>query len=108
MSCRRTGSISVVVPVFNEADRLGRTVEPLIEFVRARGDGSELLFADDGSTDDTLAVLEKHAGTAPDLVRVLRLPHRGKGAAVQAGLLAARGEVAAFCDVDLATPLSEL
>src|SRR5262249_54730038 len=81
----------------------------LTAFVAAFGGGSELILVDDGSTDRTREVGAALAsGAAPGLVRVLARPHRGKGAAVQAGLGAATAVVAAFCDVDLATPLDDL
>jgi glycosyltransferase involved in cell wall biosynthesis len=105
----RRQALSLVVPVYNEEVRLHESGPALIDFVGRFGPGSELIIADDGSTDrtrDVAAALVAVAG--PAVVRVLALPHRGKGAAVQAGLLAATGAVAAFCDVDLATPLDDL
>jgi dolichyl-phosphate beta-glucosyltransferase len=103
-----TGPLSLVVPVFNEASRLGAAVEPLLAFVASRGAGSELIFVDDGSTDETPSLLAGVAAPAGVSVRVLERPHVGKGAAVQVGIEAARCPLVAFCDVDLATPLDEL
>jgi dolichyl-phosphate beta-glucosyltransferase len=98
------------VPVFNEEVRLAESGPELTAFVAGFGAGSELIIADDGSTDHTLEIADMLIESAPNgiRVRVLALPHRGKGATVQAGLLAARGTVSAFCDVDLATPLDDL
>jgi len=101
------GPVSVVVPVFNETARLGAALEQLLDFAAGFGPGSELVFVDDGSTDGTPALLEASRG-GPVGVRVLRRAHEGKGAAVQAGILAACCPIVAFCDVDLATPLDEL
>jgi dolichyl-phosphate beta-glucosyltransferase len=101
--------VSLVVPVYNERARLGPAVEQLVAFVALRGAGSELIFVDDGSTDGTPSLLEASATESnPVNVRVLRRVHEGKGAAVQAGILAANCPIVAFCDVDLATPLDEL
>jgi dolichyl-phosphate beta-glucosyltransferase len=106
---RRCRSLSLVVPVYNEEVRLAESGPALASFVAGFGRGSELIVADDGSHDGTLDVASAlTALAAPAVVRVLALPHRGKGAAVQAGLTAATGVVSAFCDVDLATPLDDL
>ena len=103
-----TGPLSLVVPVFNEVSRLGGAVEPLLAFVAARGAGGELIFVDDGSTDETPKLLDAVEAPPGVSVRVLRRAHVGKGAAVQAGIADATCPIVAFCDVDLATPLDEL
>lgn len=101
-------SLSLVVPVFNEEERLGRSGPKLAAFVVARGPGSELVIVDDGSTDATREVAEDLRSRHPDAgVRLIRCPHRGKGAAVRAGLNSATTTLAGFCDVDLATPLDQ-
>jgi len=102
-------AFSLVVPVFDEEERFSESASRLLDFVAAGPSGSELIIVDDGSTDRTAAVVEKHLEARPDVkARLLRAPHLGKGAAVQRGLLDGRGEVLAFCDVDLSTPLSDL
>jgi SAM-dependent methyltransferase len=103
-----SGPLSLVVPVFNEARRFSLAVDALVAFVASRGPGGELVFVDDGSTDETPQLLDALAPGDSVEVSVLRRPHEGKGAAVQAGILAARCPLVAFCDVDLATPLEEL
>lgn len=95
-------ALGLVVPTFDEEARAGEFVGALLAYGGNRPGGVDLLFVDDGSTDRTVAILET-AGA-----RVLRRPHLGKGAAVAAGLAAVDGEVAAFCDLDLSTPLDEL
>jgi glycosyltransferase involved in cell wall biosynthesis len=100
--------LSLVVPLFNEEERLAESGPALVRFVTDRALGSELLLVDDGSSDDTLAVARGLAGEHPDRVRVLPRRHAGKGATVQAGLRAATAPLLAFCDVDLSTPLAEL
>jgi len=102
-------SLTLVVPVYNEEQRLAEHGNDLARFVRSFGPGSELVVVDDGSTDRTCDVaedLETRAGRVG--VRLLRRPHRGKGAAIRAGLATARAPLAGFCDVDLATPLEEI
>lgn len=97
-------SWGVVVPVYNEADRIDEYVPRLAEWAAERA--TALLFVDDGSTDGTADRIEGLLDGATG--RVLRRPHAGKGAAVAAGLRAVAGEVKAFCDLDLSTPLSDL
>ena len=64
---------------------------------------SELVIVDDGSVDGTAALAAQLLPAG--MGRVLREPHRGKGGAVRAGMLAAQGRYRLFMDVDLATPL---
>jgi dolichyl-phosphate beta-glucosyltransferase len=105
----RSVSLTLVVPVYNEADRVLSSAEPLACFVAECGAGSELVFVDDGSTDGTAELLRRFVAEHIRLpVRLLTRPHRGKGAAVSAGMRPASTEVTAFCDVDLATPIPEL
>lgn len=96
--------LSVVIPAYNEADRLGPTLLRVLEYLRAEGLDGELIVVDDGSEDGTA---ELARGVDP-AVQVIELgENRGKGAAVRAGMLAARGEQVLFSDADLATPIEE-
>jgi glycosyltransferase involved in cell wall biosynthesis/multidrug transporter EmrE-like cation transporter len=99
--------LSVIVPVYDEAARLGPALARLSAFLRKHAPGAhELLVVDDGSRDATPALLARLR--LPGL-RVLRLPrNRGKGAAVRAGLGAARGRAILFMDCDLSTPPAEI
>ena len=98
-------ALSIVIPAYNEEDRIGPTLARITAWLRARGGTWEVIVADDGSRDRTREV----AAAAGDGVRVLALtPNRGKGAAVRAGMLAAAGERVLFSDADLATPIEEL
>ncbi|MDP2313800.1 MAG: glycosyltransferase [Pseudomonadota bacterium] len=89
-------ALSVVFPLYNEVRRLPAAREGL-EWLRARYGRVEAVWVDDGSTDDTLA--EVRAGAGPDDV-VVAAPHRGKGAALQAGVAAARGDRLLLTDAD--------
>jgi dolichyl-phosphate beta-glucosyltransferase len=95
--------LSVVIPAYNEQDRLGQTLARITTWLRDRGGAWEVIVADDGSRDRTREIAAE-AG-----VRVVALPkNRGKGAAVRAGMLAATGDRVLFSDADLATPIEEL
>lgn len=94
---------SIVVPVYNESHRLAGALPRFVDFVQQSSVSTELVVVDDGSDDDTAEQAETMV--PPHVGCVLRLPHRGKGSAVKAGMLAARGQRRIFMDVDLATPL---
>jgi dolichyl-phosphate beta-glucosyltransferase len=100
--------VAVVVPAYNEEPRLGPTVAAIKAYLDGRGPSWQLIVSDDGSTDRTIAVAEEAAGGDPR-VRVISLGrNKGKGAAVRAGMLAARADRVLFSDADLATPIEEL
>ncbi len=97
---------SVVIPAFNEADRLPRYLDEVVAYFEGRGEPYEVIVVDDGSTDGTPEAVEARHHPS---VRVLRLGlNSGKGAAVRAGMLAARGACRLFTDADGATPIAEL
>ena len=97
--------LSVIVPAFHE-ERIGDTVRRLrhdLDKIEQDG-GVEIIVVDDGSHDETAARAE-----AAGADQVLRQPvNRGKGAAVRAGMLAARGRTRAFTDADLSYPPDQL
>lgn len=101
---------SLVIPAYNEAERIALTLREAIGYLRAESPGSELIVVDDGSTDATREVVRDVFSEATDLeLRLVeRSPNAGKGAAVRAGLIAATREVALFSDADLSTPIEEL
>jgi glycosyltransferase involved in cell wall biosynthesis len=102
-------SLSIVIPAYNEEQRLPKTLELVGKWMRSRHFlFCELLIVDDGSTDDTAAIVETYAKTNT-CVRLIRYPgNRGKGCAVRNGMLAASGEWILYTDADLSTPIGEL
>jgi glycosyltransferase involved in cell wall biosynthesis len=95
--------LSIVVPAYNEEARIDDSLRKLVAYLSGRDYAWEVLVADDGSTDATATLTEAHADG--ERVRLLRLPHKGKGAAVKAGMLQARGRYRMMCDADLAMPV---
>ena len=95
--------LSIVFPSYNEAERLGETLASVSRFCRAELDRYELIVVDDGSADDTEAVVREF-----EEVRYLRNEvNRGKGETVKRGMLAAELDTVLFSDVDLSTPIEE-
>jgi len=104
----RSPDLSVVIPAYNEERRLPPTMDRIREFLEQRGSRYEVLLVDDGSSDGTAAIVEAASANWPQL-RLLKLDqNRGKGAAVQRGMLSARGALRLFTDADLSTPIDEL
>jgi glycosyltransferase involved in cell wall biosynthesis len=99
--------LSVVIPAHNEASRLGTTLNDLTDLLRRQAWDWEVRVVDDGSTDGTAGVADEHGRSEPRVV-LQREPHRGKGGAVKAGMLAARGAYRFLCDADLSMPAREL
>lgn len=98
--------LSVVIPAYNEAHRLGPTLDRVTAYLCRRGLDCEVLVVDDGSTDATGSLVESHQ--APS-VRLVRQPeNRGKGAALRRGVLESHGRRVLLCDADLSTPIEEL
>jgi dolichyl-phosphate beta-glucosyltransferase len=102
-------SISIVIPAYNEQDRLPKTLRRIEEYLHENAwTFHEIIVVDDGSTDATAETAEAFASENPH-VRVLRNPgNRGKGYSVRHGMLEARGEWRLFSDADLSTPIEEL
>lgn len=103
-----TPDLSVVIPAYNEAARLPPYLRQVTACLTARGKPYEVLVVDDGSQDETAALVEKIQAEEP-AVRLIRLSqNRGKGQAVRTGMRQARGRLRLFADADGATPISEL
>lgn len=103
-----TPPLTIVIPAYNEERRLGPSLGTLQAFLRQHRLSAEVLVVDDGSSDGTAALVRAHARRFKGL-RLLPLGvNQGKGAAVKAGVLAARGRRILFSDSDLSTPLEEL
>src|SRR5262245_34579921 len=99
--------VSIVIPAYNEEARLDATLTELVTFLERQPWDWEIRVVDDGSADGTAAVVERRMASTPRLV-LQREPHRGKGGAVKAGLLAATAPFRFICDADLSMPVSEL
>ena len=105
---KQAPQISVIVPAYNEAKRLGTTLESISQYFSMRGTAVEIIVVDDGSTDRTAELAVEFSKNAPE-VKLISYPHnRGKGYAVKFGMANARGTLLLFDDADGATPIAEI
>lgn len=101
--------LSIVIPAYNEGDRISRTLTETFDYVDRQNYSSEVIVVNDGSTDHTVEAVRKFESRAGDRLRLIENPgNRGKGYSVRHGMLKADGEIALFFDADLATPTSEI
>jgi glycosyltransferase involved in cell wall biosynthesis len=99
--------LSIVIPAYNEALRIGPTLEHIRRYLEAKNFTAELIVVDDGSTDGT-AEVARQAGASIQGLRIVRNErNRGKGFSVRRGVMEARGELVLFTDADLSAPIDE-
>lgn len=97
--------ISLIIPVYNEEERIERTLDKVWNYFESHKYKSEIVVVDDGSKDGTLEKLKKFENQ----IRVISYnPNRGKGAAVRTGMLSSKGKFRFFSDADLSTPIYEI
>ena len=99
--------LSIVIPAYNECARLEGTLERVLRCVDDRGWDAEVLVVDDGSQDQTSAIVEHWIETHPRLHLIQNPGNRGKGYSVRNGLLQAAGDIVMFTDADLSAPIEE-
>ncbi len=101
-------SLSIIIPAYNEEERLGPTFETLRAWMDAQERELEVLVVDDGSSDQTAALIRSVAAVDSRIALVSNGANRGKGYSVGHGVSRARSELVLFSDADLSTPLGEL
>ena len=100
--------LSVIIPAYNEAQRLGPGLPGILAYLAAHYPAYELIVVDDGSRDETAVLVAAAIAAEPRARLISYQPNRGKGHAVRTGVLASRGDVVLFMDADLSTPLGEI
>jgi dolichyl-phosphate beta-glucosyltransferase len=100
--------LSIIIPAYHEEQRIGKSLETILAYLRPQPYASEVLVVDDGSRDGTAAIVASFQGGRPP-VRLLRhAPNRGKGFSVRRGFTHAQGTYLLFTDADLSTPIEEV
>jgi dolichyl-phosphate beta-glucosyltransferase len=96
--------ISIIIPSYNEEERIGVSLEKIINYFKSENINAEILVVDDGSKDKTSEIASKF----PEVRVIKQDRNRGKGAAVRRGMLEAKGDFCVFSDADLSTPIYEI
>jgi dolichyl-phosphate beta-glucosyltransferase len=100
--------LSVIIPAFNERERFTPHLQRVLTYLRDNFPAFELIVVDDGSTDDTAALVGAALTGEPRARLISYHPNRGKGYAIRTGVLASRGAQVVFLDADLSTPVEEI
>ena len=98
--------LSLIVPAYNEGRRIGDSLRAMSAYLGAAGYPYEIIVVDDGSTDNTAAILAEATAYDPHLRTLAYAANRGKGYAVRTGMLDAQGEYHIFIDADLSIPIT--
>jgi dolichyl-phosphate beta-glucosyltransferase len=98
---------SIVIPAYNEADKISSTLNKVITFMDSFGSEYEILVVDDGSTDATAKKVSDMAAENNNIVLIKNI-HKGKGIAVWTGVMHSKGLYIYLCDADLSAPITEL
>ena len=104
---RSAPPLSIIIPAYNEAKRISRTLETLQEYLESKGWAAEVIVVNDGSLDDTVAVVNAYISRWNALRVVDNGSNLGKGFSVRNGALGAEGDIVLFTDADLSAPIAE-
>jgi len=99
--------LTVIIPAYNEERRLPATLASVYEYLKSLNESFEILVVDDGSLDNTAAVVESFAKEHSAVRLISYTPNQGKGHAVRVGMLAARGDLLLLDDADGSSPIYE-
>ena len=92
--------LSIIIPAYNEANRIGPTLDAISEYLKQRDFTYEIIVVDDGSTDQSVSVIEKYRLLFSNFISLKNEKNRGKGYSVKRGMLSACGEYRLFMDAD--------
>jgi len=100
--------LSIVIPAYNEARRIGETLDSIGRYLLKSDESFEVIVVDDGSADETVEIAEQHRSNIKNLQILINEKNRGKGFSVRRGMLAATGEYRLFMDADSSVDISHL
>lgn len=103
--------LSVIIPAYNEEERIGSTLDRIIEYVTKKQGllgQTEIVVVSDGSKDRTASIAKERAARFPNLRVIDNKENHGKGWVVRQGMLEAKGVLRLFTDADNATPIEEI
>jgi len=101
-------NLSIVIPCYNEERNIrAGALEKVTDYLKYQSFSWEVLIVDDGSTDQSSLIVQKFIQKHPGF-SLIKNPHQGKAATVITGMLKAKGDYILFCDLDQATPITEL
>ncbi|HEY6766002.1 MAG TPA: dolichyl-phosphate beta-glucosyltransferase [Candidatus Sulfotelmatobacter sp.] len=99
--------LSIVIPAYNEAKRLPRTLDHILAFIQAKAWNAEIIVVNDGSTDDTAKVVRGYVASHPSVVLINNSTNAGKGRSIRDGVRRATGDIILFTDADDSTPIED-
>ncbi len=98
---------SIIIPAFNEADKITSTLTQVTSFMNTYAQSYEVIVVDDGSVDETVSKVEEYIKNHPQ-IKIIKNPHKGKGPTIWAGVMYAFGDFIYISDADLSAPISEI
>lgn len=99
--------LSIIIPAYNESSIIEDTLNKVNSFLSSKDFKSEIILINDGSTDDTKEIVTLYAKNNLNL-KIIDLPHQGKGVAVKKGMLSSKGKWTFLCDADLSMSIDQL
>lgn len=98
---------SIVIPAYNESDKIVPSLTQVLSFMKNFVESFEVIVVDDGSEDNTAKLVKEQAGEHRE-IKLIKNAHKGKGPAVYAGVMAAKGDYIYMADADFSTPIEEI